>query len=356
MPFVGEFMAQSIALYRQWNMLRSMSRSETGLTIADLARENEVGIRTIRRDMLTLVRVGFPLQETVGRFGRKLWRVAPQAGVPPLSFAFDEALALYFGRRLLDPLAGTLFWDAAQRAFRKIRAGLNPSALRYIDRMGTAFHHTAIGNSDYEGKGDLLDRLLVAVEDCKVTLLTYHSERSTEPVTREIHPYGWTYHSGSLYLTAFATAVGELRTYKLDRITDVDVDPNMKFPRPQKFDLASHFAGSFGVYRATTDKPVKVRVRFTKDAARFVSEKQWHASQQFTRQADGGLVAEFELTNLTEFQSWILSFGPNAEVLEPAELRRAMADVAEKTLARYASAPVSRKPSGSSLHPRRKPK
>lgn len=349
-------MAQSDALSRQWNMLRSMSRSATGLTIADLSRENKVGIRTIRRDMLTLVRVGFPLQETVGRFGKKLWRVAPESGVPALSFNFDEALALYFGRRLLDPLAGTLFWEAAHRAFRKIRECLSPSALCYLDRMGTAFHQTLVGYSDYEGKGDLLDLLLVAVEDCKVTLLTYHSDRSTEPVTREIHPYGWTYHRGSLYLTALATAAGQLRTYKLDRITGVDVDPNLKFPRSQEFDLASHFAGSFGVYQGANDKPVKVRVRFTKDVACFVAEKQWHASQQFTRQPDGSLFAAFDLSNLVEFRSWILSFGPNAEVLEPAELRRVIADLAEKTLARYTPASVPGKRSVSDVRPRSKPK
>lgn len=333
---------QSDALRRQWNMLQSMSRADIGLTISELSRENKVAVRTIRRDMLTLVRVGFPLQETVGRFGKKLWRVVPESCVPALSFNFDEALALYLGRRLVDPLAGTLFWEAAQRAFRKIRACLNASTLRYIDRMGTAFHQTLVGNSDYEGKGDLLDRLLVAVEDCQVTLLTYRSGRSTEPVTREIHPYGWTYHSGSLYLTAFATAVGELRTYKLDRITGVDVDPHLKFPRPQKFDLASHFAGSFGVYQGPTDKPVKVRVRFTKDAARFVTEKQWHASQQFRRQADGNLLARFELTNLVEFRSWLLSFGPGAEVLAPASLRREMIEDLRLLLRIYE--PPSRQP------------
>ena len=328
-------MAQSDVLYRQWNLLRSMSRSSAGFSIDDLARENQVGVRTIRRDLLTLVRVGFPLQETVGRFGRKMWRVPDQSGIPAWRFQFDEALALYLGRRLLDPLAGTHFWDAAQKAFRKIRDSLDPSALRYIERMSLVFHQTLAGSSDYEGKGELLDRLLIAIEDCKVTLLTYQSESSTEPVTREIHPYGWTYHHGSLYLTALATAAGELRTYKLDRISGVDIVPSFKFPRPKQFDLASHFAGSFGVYQHEGDQPVPVRVRFSKEVARFVTEKQWHASQQFAHQPDGSLLAKFELTNIVEFRSWILSFGPGAEVLEPLSLRRQVADLARQTLARY---------------------
>jgi len=57
-----------------------------------------------------------PLEETVEEFGRKRWRLDPAKTQPGLGFAFDEAVALYLGRRFLDPLAGTVFWDAAQRA------------------------------------------------------------------------------------------------------------------------------------------------------------------------------------------------------------------------------------------------
>ncbi len=65
------------------------------------------------------------MEETVCDHGLKRWRLDPAKTQPGLSFAFDEAVALYLGRRFLDPLAGTVFWDAAQRAFRKVRAMLS---------------------------------------------------------------------------------------------------------------------------------------------------------------------------------------------------------------------------------------
>ena len=79
-----------------------------------------VGEKTIRRDIEAFQTVGFPVVETIGQFGRKSYRIGPEKHQPGMSFAFDEAIALYLGRRFLEPLAGTMFWEAAQRAFRKI--------------------------------------------------------------------------------------------------------------------------------------------------------------------------------------------------------------------------------------------
>jgi predicted DNA-binding transcriptional regulator YafY len=93
-----------------------------------MARDMGVTDKTIRRDLETFRAAGFPLEEIVEQYGRKKWRLDPAKTQPGLSFAFDEAVALFLGRRFLDPLAGTVFWDAVQRAFRKVRAMLSAQA------------------------------------------------------------------------------------------------------------------------------------------------------------------------------------------------------------------------------------
>jgi len=96
----------------------------------EMAQEMGVTEKTIRRDLRVFQEVGFPIEETTGDHGRKTWRMKPVAEQPAMGFTFDEAIALYLGRRFLDPLAGTIFWDAAQRAFRKVRAMLSAQALK----------------------------------------------------------------------------------------------------------------------------------------------------------------------------------------------------------------------------------
>jgi predicted DNA-binding transcriptional regulator YafY len=96
-------------------------------------QEMNVSEKTIRRDLKTFQTVGFPLKETVEDFGRKKWHIDEGRSEPGLSFAFDEAIALHLGRRFLEPLTGTVFWEAAQRAFKRIRSTLGLDALKHID-------------------------------------------------------------------------------------------------------------------------------------------------------------------------------------------------------------------------------
>jgi predicted DNA-binding transcriptional regulator YafY len=96
------------------------------------------------------------------------------------------------------------------------------------------------------------------------------------------------------------------------------------------FDAAAHLAASFGIYDGDGD--VTVVVRFLPAVARYVEEARWHKSQVLTPQRDGSLLARFRLSSTVEIKSWLLSFGANALVLEPAELRAAIAAELEHLL------------------------
>ena len=251
----------------------------------------------------------------------KRWRIDPERWQPPLGFAFDEAVALYIARRLLEPLAGTHFWTAAQSALKKTRSALSPAALEYIDRFGQAFHRTRFGESDYAAKAAVVEQLNQGIDDRCEVFLTYQSLRSTEPTTYPVHPYGLTFHRGSLYLVGWAPDYRQIRHWKLDRMERAEVT-QVRFTRPADFNLAKHFQGSFGVYEGGGD--VEVKVRFSPEVARYVSESTWHPSQQLRGHKDGSLTAQFRLDGTREVKAWILSFGRHAEVLEPEELRDEM--------------------------------
>src|SRR5437868_696997 len=136
-------MRDDSSLRRQWILLKSLSASRLGLTVREMAIDAGVTEKTIRRDLELFQRIGFPLEETVAEFGRKKWKINGHGNQPPLSFTFEEAAALYVARRFLDPLAGTLISDAAQTAFRKIRASLGEPVLNYLECFRHFFHQTA---------------------------------------------------------------------------------------------------------------------------------------------------------------------------------------------------------------------
>ncbi len=322
-------------LERQWSILQTLCARRFGATVRDLADEFGVSQKTIRRDLILLQNLGFPVTPETGTRGRNHWVADDAAGVPPLKFNVSELLALYLGRTLLEPLAGTIIWSSAHSAFLKIRATLGEAGLQYLDRLARLLHRTSFRDSRYSGKSQLIDDLMVAVEDRRITFLTYQSARSTEPLTYDVYPYGLIHHSGSLYLVAHSRQHDGIRTFKLDRVSNVALE-TLTFEKPQDFDLRAFLRDSLGIFHE--DGPSqRVVIRFAAGVARYVKEHHWHASQQLIRESDGSLRLEMELSSLQEVKSWVLSFGAKAIVLEPEELRQAIEQDVKSLLRLYES-------------------
>ena len=66
-----------------------------------------------------------------------------------------------------------------------------------------------------------------------------------------------------------------------------------------------------------------------------VRERMWHHSQKIKELRDGGLELQLRLGSLEEIERWILSWGDQAEVLEPARLQQRLAEVGRKFVAQY---------------------
>ena len=314
---VGATMNDESPLIRQWILLKTLASRKYGATVKELSQEAGVSLKTIRRDLEAFQQAGFPLREIVGDFGRKKWHLESAKPPAELNFTWEEAAALYLGRRLLEPLMGTVFWQAAREAFKKIRAILDPFPREYIDKFATMFCQTMIGTHDYSKKADLIDSLMQAIEDSQAVSMTYQALQATEPVTYMVSPYGLAYHRGSLYLVGRTRRHEDICHWKVDRIEAVELT-DKRFRRPEDFDLQKHLAKSFGVFHG--DSEVCVKVRFSPIVARYVEESTWHPSQKLARQRDGSVIAEFTLDGTEEIKRWIMSFGKQAQVMEPEEL------------------------------------
>ncbi|MCG6157251.1 helix-turn-helix transcriptional regulator [Rubinisphaera margarita] len=320
-------------LKRQWLILRTLAARRFGVTVKELAEELETGLKTIRRDLVDLREAGFPLAERDGPHGRKYWTCEKAKDVPELGFDYTEILSLYLARQQLEPLVGTLIWAGAHSAMKKIKATLKNSQCEYLDKIGGLVHSVRSRTSDYAEKEQILDDLMVTCEDSTIAGISYQSARSTEPVSYFVHPYGFVYFRDSIYLVAFSQHHREVRHFKLDRVLDVERQ-SLRFERPADFDLDSFHAHTFGVFHE--DGPSRrVVIRFDASVRQYVQEHEFHRSQSVETHRDGSLTATFALASLQELKSWVLSFGPKAEVLEPAELREEITHDLKRCLAVY---------------------
>ncbi len=62
-------------MVRQWQLLEWLSSDPKGITVGKAAKVTGVSLKTIRRDLILLQKIGFDLEETEEEFNRKRWRV-----------------------------------------------------------------------------------------------------------------------------------------------------------------------------------------------------------------------------------------------------------------------------------------
>lgn len=317
-------------LSRQWRLFQRLARSRFGVGLEDLARDLECTRRTVYRDLDALQLAGFPVMSEK-RDGRVHYRLIETFRLGDVPFTPDEILALAFGEDLLRTLEGTVFHDSVQSALAKIRASLSPELARYLARMGESFRVLPGPHKSYASNRETIRVLNQAVLDRETLRIRYRTGATGKTSSRDLDPYRVWYRSGGLYVVGLDHRSGEIRTFAVDRILALDGAGRRFTPRPD-FDFDAYVGSSFGVVH---EPATKVRIRFEKSWAPYVSERTWHPSQSFTPLAGGRIELAMEVGGTLEIRSWVLSFGAGAEVLEPDALRLDVARELEAAGRRY---------------------
>ena len=76
-------------------------------------------------------------------------------------------------------------------------------------------------------------------------------------------------------------------------------------------------------------------VAFAPEIGSYVRERVWHPTQTFRTLSDGRLELRMHVAPTIELENWILGFGPDAQVLEPASLVERIGALLRRAAARY---------------------
>ena len=318
-------------LARQWRLIQRLANSRVGVSLDDLADELECVKRTVYRDLDALMFAGFPVVSEK-RDGRVVYRFLDGFRMGGSPFTPDEILALAFSEDLLRTLEGTVFHDSIRSALAKIRAGLSPQLAEYLERLRESFRVLPGPHKSYSRFRDTIRVLNDAVLAKRTVRIRYRTGSSGAVRRRDLDPYRVWYRSGALYAIGHDHLSGELRTFAIDRIREIE-PTGRRFEVPASFDFDAMLASAFGVISDPDTQ--KVRVRFEPDWAAWVAERTWHPSQRVEPRPGGALELAMQVAGLAEVKSWVLSFGAGAHVLEPDALRREVEQELAKALRAY---------------------
>jgi len=109
-------------LVRQWRIIRAIEASPNGLTVTEIAQREEIGIRTIYRDLEALQAAGFPpYTKRVEKVNRWAFIGTFEFKTPP-PFTLTELMSLFFFKDVVRVLKGTPFYNSLESVFKKVQS------------------------------------------------------------------------------------------------------------------------------------------------------------------------------------------------------------------------------------------
>jgi predicted DNA-binding transcriptional regulator YafY len=314
--------------YRVLSVLEA--HGEQGVRIDEIARRVGMSKRTVYRDLVALER---ELEVPVWNDGHGTWGVQGHGFLPPLKLTLDEAMAVVVAARLMTRYADTYDPDLAG-AFGKLEEGLPGPLRQHVERTLSVLAARPTDET-YARHVHLLTRAWAERRTVRFTYAPARYEGDRQPREARVRPYLLepSVQTHALYLLGWDETRDAIRTFKVDRIADLAVTGET-FEEPATDALAAALGRAWDII--ADQPPVDVVLRFAAGVAARVGETIWHPSQRTESSADGSLVWRATVAGTIEIKLWILSWGADVEVLEPAELRAEVADVLRRASERYA--------------------
>lgn len=318
--------ASGAMVTRHWGIVLALQGVERGLTVKQLIDRTGIPRSTLYRHLAFLEGVGVPLVvETVG--GEARHRLMNNPELPKLGLTDLQVAALHLARTELEHLAGSRFVEEIDRLLAQLRP---PERQASFSFAGTSAGRARILS--------VIDRALAGKRRLR---LKYRSRAGGDkPEVVHVDPVLLRVADRTPYLHGHCIERGGARTYKLSRIESAEItaEPvNLQEPGLGK----DPFARS---RKAWTGEAERIRVRLTPKVAHLARDYPLAREQWLQKSPDGSLIVEATLAGHIEALPWILGWGAEAEVLEPAVLKTIVVRQLSDALARYGSPRATRAP------------
>jgi predicted DNA-binding transcriptional regulator YafY len=299
------------------------------MTARELAQRLEVSERTIHRDMEALSTAGIPVYAERGTGGGWSMLEGYQTNLTGLNPDEIRTLFLTGPTRVLADLG---LRQAAGAALIKLLAALPSPHRRDAEQVRQRIHVDVAGWHPSEENLASLPTLQEAIWQERKLLLSYGRDQSST-VERLVDPLGLVAKGSAWYLVAAMDS--EMRTYRVSRVQSATIT-EQPYVRPPAFDLPAYweeaktrFVSRLPQYPVIVraDEGILPQMRY---AGRYSRIEQVDPAD-----AEGWRRVTLRFETEEDACAYVLSFGPQIEVVEPQELRSKVSSLAERVVALY---------------------
>lgn len=293
-----------------------------------MAREYEVSTKSIQRDLDYLkYQCDAPIEYDSSKKG--YYYSEENFKMPAVQINASDLFAISLAEKVLKQHEDTPIYQKLVSVFKKIEESLPEKV---------AIHPAWIDNRIsiiQQQKTTILPEIWSSVADAlqrnRTLTISYRKPGAPRARSRDVDPYHLVNFQGEWYLVGFCHLRGKILTFSISRIKTTFVT-SQGFTVQAGFDF-KNTSTRFGIFSG--DHSYRVKIRFEKQHAAYVREREWHPSQELSPQKDGGLIFAITTSHLFEIRQWVLSWGAGVRVLEPPELVEQVKDELGAALRQY---------------------
>ncbi|MBU0992665.1 MAG: WYL domain-containing protein [Proteobacteria bacterium] len=301
-----------------------------GATRLDLAEKLNVTDRTVSRILNMMQALNFPVVDDKEPLEKqKSWHLEPSyvmklpnITLPDISLNLPEIISLYMLKGEATVFNGTEIDRQITSAMSKLMYFVPEKTRSELSNLKRIFISKSISAKNYQGKEAIITPLTESIINRTSLMISYHSFYDDEIKEYEIGPLHFYENNGGLYIFAIKMKDRAIRSYAVERIRrilalDQDVD------YPDDFDPVETLDSAFDM---THGQPVTVKIWFSKNEARYIKERKWAKNQQIEDHADGSVTLSMTTSGYRDVKRWIMSFGKEARLLEPKDMKQEIED------------------------------
>jgi predicted DNA-binding transcriptional regulator YafY len=261
------------------------------------------------------------------RFGRP--RSGPRYELPGLWFNAAEVQALLTTLQLLTNLQPGLLDGQVKPVLERLRGILGTgdhSWEEVVKRMRIFLPERR------EGKAEHFSVVAAALLKRSRVWIKHYNRKDDRETERNVSPQRLVHYRDNWYLDAWCHLRDDLRSFAVDAIRDARL-LNERAKEVAARDLDEYLGSGYGIFAGR--KVQWATLKFTPEAARWVSAQKWHPKQRSRVEKDSSYVLEVPYAEDRELVMEILKYGAEVEVLEPAALRARVAEALRAAARRY---------------------
>jgi predicted DNA-binding transcriptional regulator YafY len=292
------------------------------ITGRELADRLAIDGRTVRRYITALQELGIPVEGQRGVGGG--YRMRPGFRLPPLMLTEDDAVAVVLGL-----LAAARLGAEVEDALAKIHRVLPDALRRRVEALEATLGFTEAAPSAAPVRGGSALLLAEAIRRRRRLRIRYRTF-SGEESERELSPHGLVVHSGRWYLAAFDHGRDDLRTFRFDRMSRVDLADEPAAAPPDGFDAVAEVSRSLA--RVPWNWEVEVLLDLTVDEA----AQRIPATLAELVEAEDGTLLRMRVGSLDWMAGVLAGLDCPFTIRRPEELRESVRGLAERLTATVA--------------------